>query len=151
MIAYAILVLLFTLAIAACPLGRHRAAVESAVIFGVMVAVASVSVSAVEPWLFFAMQWALACLWVARLVKRGAALPAQCVVAVAGLHLLMAVDRLLYPSDATAIYQAHSYIAVTIYLIVITAIIWDGRHGDNRVPRRRWDDFGHSKTNRVGR
>lgn len=75
MIAYAILVLLFTLAIAACPLGRHRAAVESAVIFGVMVAVASVSVSAVEPWLFFAMQWALACLWVARLVKRGAALP----------------------------------------------------------------------------
>lgn len=151
MLADAFLALLFVLTIAACPKGRHFSATESALIFSIMSLCATVTVDTVTPWLHYAIQWAMAATWFFRMMMRGSTAPATGVAALATLQVIMAVDRLLYAHQETAILAAYSYIAVTIYVMIIAALVWDGRHGNTWMPRRRWNDYGNSKANRVER
>lgn len=136
-----ILIIMFAAAAVTCrPLHRQQA-LESAAFFSVICAVAGYTINAPWPWLHFAAMWALGSLWAWRLAYQLAIIPA---IAVAGdclLMIIMAIDRLIWTSTETALYASYGSVSFVVNLLILLAIIWQGRHGDNlRVFGRRRDD-----------
>lgn len=147
----AVILLLFVAAVALCKPGRREQARDSVAAFATSATLATVTVETPWPWLHFVVMWTVCVVWLLALARRGANGPATAVGGVMILMAVMAVDRLLFPSQITAIYSAFEYVAGSLYGLAIIATIWHGRggHGCGWVPSRRRTDYLHNQTDKV--
>lgn len=147
----AVILLLFIAAVALSNPGRREQARDSVAAFATSATLATVAVDLPWPWLHYAVMWCVCVVWLLALAQRGAGGPATAVGGVMILMAVMAVDRLLFPSQMTAIYAIYEVVAALLYGLAIIATIYHGRggHAYARVPRRRRTDYIHNQASKV--
>jgi len=138
-----VLVLLYAAAALLSYRCMRQPAVESLCVFAVISALSTFTVSLPWPWVHFAILWLACFAWSAILVNRCALLPALAVGGCAVFMIVMAIDRLLWPEQSTALYQSYEHVVVALNLLIIGALIWYGRHGD------RVGCFGRRRNDRL--
>ena len=147
----AVILLLFIAAVALSNPGRREQARDSVAAFGTSATLATVTVDLPLPWLHYAIMWCVCVVWLLTLARRGAGGPATAVGGVMILMAVMAVDRLLFPAQITAIYAIYEVVACLLYGLAIIATVHHGRGGNgyDRVPRRRSSDYRHGQASGV--
>lgn len=147
----AAILLLFITAVALSNPGRREQARDSVAAFGTSATLATVTVDLPWLWLHYAITWCVCVVWLLILARRGANWPATAVGGVMILMAVMAVDRLLFPAQITAIYAAYEVVAALLYGLAIIATVYHGRgRGHDRVLRRRRSDYCHGQASGGG-
>lgn len=147
----AVILLLFVAAVALSNPGRREQARDSVAAFGTIATLATVTVDLPWLWLHYAVTWCVCAGWLLLLARRGANWPATAVGGVMVLMAVMAVDRLLFPAQITAIYAVYEAVACLLYGLAIVATVYHGRGGcgHDRVLRRRRTDYIHGQTGKA--
>lgn len=105
---------------------NRKGAIVSLCAFAPMMLTAWLIAPVAVPWMFFVVMWAYCAWWFFALARHGQAMPCIGVAALSILEITASVDRLIYESQATDLYNSYETMAILVHLLIMVCIVGQG-------------------------